>query len=96
MAKDTNKGGFTKSQMKALSKNLNNEVSKFQNALKKLTSDLETLQKGDGKVSYWSGNLAYNWIKTSLAHLDHDKVLLDHVDSCAECLETTIYKGANL
>ncbi len=96
MASSTKKGGFSKSQMKALSKNLDAEVSKLQKAIKQLNKDLDTLQRGDGSISYWSGQLAYNWIKTALAHLDHDKVLLDHIDNCSEYLETLVHGGNNL
>ena len=38
-------GGFSKSQMKQLSKNLDSEVAKYQKALKALISDINELQK---------------------------------------------------
>jgi len=90
------KGGFSKSQMKSLTKNLDSEISKFNKAVKKLSSDLDTLQKGDGTTAYWSGSLAYNWITTALAHVDHDKVLLDDLDNCNDYLDALVNGGSAL
>ena len=86
-------GGFSKAQAKALCKDLDAQVSKFQKALKQLQNDINVLQKGDADGPYWNGTLAYNWVTTTLGHIDHDKVLLDHVDNCAEYLGTLINGG---
>lgn len=89
-------GGFSKKEMAKLSKSLDSQVSAYQKALKNLSKDLDELQKGSDGVAYWSGQLAYNWIKTALAHVDHDKVLLDHLDNCSEHLERTVHGGSSL
>jgi len=97
MAKSSKKkGGFSKSQMKQLAKNLESEISKFQKALKQLQNDIETLQKGDADGPYWNGQLAYNWVSTCLSHIDHNKVLLDHLDNCSDYLNATINGGTSL
>lgn len=90
------KGGFNKSQMKQLAKNLESEVSNFQGALKQLQGDIEALQKGDADGPYWNGQLAYNWVSNCLAHIDHNKVLLDHLDSCSDYLNAIVSDGASL
>ena len=93
----TNKsGGFSKSQMKQLSKNLDTEVSKFQRALKALIADVNELQKGDADGPYWNGTLAYNWVATCLRHISHDKVLLDHLDNCSDYLAALVNGGSSL
>lgn len=93
---DAKKGGFSKAKMKVLAKELDAEVSKFQKALKQLQKDVEDLQKGDADGPYWNGQLAYNWVKTCLAHIDHDKVLLDHLDNCSDYLNSIVSGGSSL
>lgn len=89
-------GGFSKSQMKQLSNSLDTEVSKFQKALKALIADVDQLQKGDADGPYWNGALAYNWVSTCLKHIEHDKVLLDHLDRCSDYLSAIVKGGDSL
>ena len=90
------KGGFTKAQAKSLVKDLDAQVSKFNKAVKALQTDINTLQKGGADGPYWNGTLAYNWVTNCLAHIDHDKVLLDHVDNCSEYLDNLVNGGSSL
>ena len=97
MAKKTSKaGGFTKTQAKAVVNSLDTDMAAFQKAVKQLQADLDQLQKGDGTSSYWSGERAYAWIKSALAHVDHDMVLLDHLDNCVDYFEQLVRGGAAL
>lgn len=89
-------GGFSKSQMKQLSKNLDSEVAKYQKALKALISDINELQKGDADGPYWNGNLAYKWVSECLRHISLDKVLLDHLDNCSDYLAALVNGGSAL
>jgi hypothetical protein len=90
------KGGFSKTQMKALAKDLDSEISKFNRAVKALSNDVDELQKGDEDGPYWNGQLACTWVKSCLAHIDHDKVLLDHLDNCYDYLDTLVNGGSSL
>lgn len=83
-------------QIKDLSKRLNDEVLKFQKALLKLEKDVDMLQKGDGNNPFWNGKLACDWTKSCLAHIDHDKVLLSHLEKCSDYLTATINGGSSL
>ncbi len=95
-SKSKKKGGFSKAQAKALVKDLDAQVSKFQKAVKQLQADINALQKGGADGPYWNGSLAYNWVTNCLAHIDHDKVLLNHVDNCCEYLDTLVNGGSSL
>ena len=52
---------LTKSQIKELSKQLSDEVLKFQKALFKLERDINMMQNGDGVTPYWNGKSACDW-----------------------------------
>lgn len=100
MAKSGRSGGFSKSQAKALMKNIDNEISKVNKAVQCLQKDLNAIQDGETKngkvVALWSGERAYSWISKALLHLDHDKVLLDHLAKCNEWLSFIINGGSSL
>ena len=97
MAKKASKaGGFTKTQAKAVVNALNTDMAAFQKAVKQLQADLDQLQKGDGTTSFWSGERAYVWIKAALGHVDHDTVLLDHLDNCVDYFDQLVRGGSAL
>ena len=54
------------------------------------------LQKGDGNNPFWNGKSACDWTKSCLAHIDHDKVLLSHLEKCSDYLTATINGGSSL
>ena len=87
---------LTKAQVKDLSKRLNDEVIKFKKALTKLEKDVDMMQRGDGVTAFWNGKSACDWTKSCLAHIDHDKVLLDHLEKCSDYLTATINGGSSL
>lgn len=87
---------LTKAQVKDLSKRLNDEVIKFKKALTKLEKDVDMMQRGDGVTPFWNGKSACDWTKSCLAHIDHDKVLLDHLEKCSDYLTATINGGSSL
>lgn len=87
---------YTKSQIKDLSKKLNDEVSHFKKALSKLEKDVDKLQKGDGNEPYWNGKSACDWTMNCLAHIDHDKVLLEHLEKCSDYLTASVNGGSSL
>lgn len=92
----TKKGGFSKSQAKTLVKNIDSEMATFSKHLKKLSDDLNELQKGDGTNAYWSGERAYAWIKQALGHVDHDNSLLEHIENIADYLDVLVNGGTSL
>lgn len=94
MKKQENK--LTKAQVKDLSKRLNDEVLKFKKALTKLEKDVDMMQRGDGITPFWNGKSACDWTKSCLAHIDHDKVLLDHLEKCSDYLTATVNGGSSL
>ena len=75
-------GGYNKTELKKTQKTLQTEINQLTAHLKKLKQDVETLEKGNGKVAYWSGKRAYEWYKGILAHYDHDVVLRRHAANC--------------
>lgn len=92
----TKKGGFSKSQAKAILKDMESEMATFSKHLKKLSDDLNELQKGDGTNAYWSGERAYAWIKQALGHVDHDNKLLEHIENIVDYLDGVVNGGASL
>ena len=87
---------LTKSQIKELSKQLSDEVLKFQKALFKLERDINMMQNGDGVTPFWNGKAACDWTKSCLAHIDHDKVLLEHLEKCSDYLTASVNGGSSL
>lgn len=96
MASKGKKGGFSKAQAKSLVKDLGAQLSKFQKSVKQLQADVNQLQQGGQDGPFWNGDLAYDWVKHCLGHIDHDKVLLDHIDNCYEYLDALINGGSTL
>lgn len=90
------KNNFSKNLDKDLAKKLNNEVQKFKGSLNKLQEDVDLLQKGDGINPYWNGENAYNWTMSCLAHIDHDKELLKHLEKCSDYLNISVNGGSSL
>lgn len=78
---------ITGQELEILALELKTEVTKFQNALSQLETDLGLLQSGDAGKAYWSGPGAYTFTKSCLGNLDHDKNLLKNVTKCSEYLE---------
>ncbi len=62
------------------------EISNFEKVLEKLRNNLILIQDGNNGTSYWNGDLAYGWLKSALAHLDHDIVLDNNLRSCLDYL----------
>ena len=67
-------------------KSFDMEINDYENALNKLKEDIDKIQIGEDNSPYWNGDLAYGWIKSALAHLDHDRVLGDNLKECLEYL----------
>lgn len=83
-------------QVKDLSKHLSDEVLKFKKALIKLEKDVNMMQNGDGYTPFWNGKSACDWTKSCLAHIDHDKVLLEHLEKCSDYLTAKVNGGSSL
>lgn len=78
---------ITGQELNILALELKTEVTKFQNALSQLETDLGLLQSGDAGKAYWSGPGAHTFLKSCLGNLDHDKNLLKNLNKCSEYLE---------
>ncbi len=63
------------------------EIDNFEDALSRLRSNVDKIQTGDQEKSYWNGNLAYGWIKSVLANIDHNKVLDENLRECLSYLK---------
>lgn len=87
---------YTKNQVKDLAEKLNSEVDKFRKSLNKLEKDINLLQEGDGTKPYWNGENAYNWTMSCLAHIDHDKELLKHLEKCSDYLNLSAHSDSSL
>ena len=87
---------ITEDQYIKLCNDLNGYIETAYASLKDLSNNLNALMKGDSEGPYWNGSLAYNWVSNCLAHIDHDKVLLNHVDNCCEYLDTLVNGGSSL
>lgn len=81
---------YNKDEAKTISLELQAEVLKLKNSLSKLETDIALLQTGDKTGPYWNGNSAYEFHKAGLGHLDHDRNLLRHLESCSEYVKTVL------
>lgn len=73
-------------EAKALSLELQKEVSRLKTLLNKLETNICILQSGD----VWNGANAYDISQGLIGHLDHDKNLLNKLEKCSETLESVI------
>lgn len=87
-----NKKKYTKDEAKTLALELEAEVLKLKTTLDSLESDLVQLQVGDNNEPYWNGKNAYDFHKSALGHLDHDKTLLTNLEKCSDNLNSAIKK----
>ena len=78
MAKNNN----SNKQKDKLVQDLENQISRLDEALKSLKDSVNTIQKGNGKFAYWNGNNAYTMIKTTLTQYETDKALLQLIKEC--------------
>ena len=81
---------YSKDEAKTLSLELQAELLKLKNALSNLETDIALLQTGDKYGPYWNGNSAYEFHKAGLGHLDHDRNLSRHLESCSEYIESAL------
>ena len=90
----TKECSLTKAEVKDLAKKLDSEVKKLKKAISSLENDVNKYQKGDNVKPYWNGLEAYNWTRSTLAHIDHDKVLLEHLEKCSDYLSASVKGGS--
>ena len=83
---------YTKEEAKTLALELEAEVLKLKTALEGLETDLVQLQLGDNNEPYWNGKNAYDFYKSSLGHLDHDKTLLTNLEKCSDYINSIVKK----
>lgn len=83
---------YTKDEAKTLALELETEVLKLKTSLDNLESRLVQLQVGDNNEPYWNGKNAYEFHKSALGHLDHDKNLLSNLEKCSDYINSTIKK----
>ena len=81
---------YNKEEAKTLSLELQTEISRLKNSLAKLEVDLDVLQIGDKNGSYWNSANSYEFYKSALGHLDHDRTLLKNLEKCSEHLDSVI------
>ena len=75
-------------EVEELVEKLSFEIDNYAKALNKLKDDVMNIQNGSGEgVAYWNGELAYGWIKSALAHFDHDTVLEGNIRNCLDYLK---------
>lgn len=83
---------YTKDEAKTLALELEAEVLKLKTTLDSLESDLVQLQLGDSNEPYWNGKNAYDFHKSALGNLDHNRNLLTNLEKCSDYLNSTIKK----
>lgn len=69
-----------------LSKELNTEINKLQDALSKLDKDMKLI----GNEELWTGEGAYQVFKSGFGNLDHNRQLLGNILKCSIYLESKI------
>lgn len=90
------KGGLNKAQAKKTASSLRTELNKCNNAIKQIEKAMDELQTGKDGIAYWSGEKAYNWIKSALDHIANDKELLIHVQNCVNALDKVNLTASSL
>ncbi len=81
---------YTEEEAKTIALELEAEVIKLKTALDGVESDLVQLQIGDNNEPYWNGKNAYDFHKSALGHLDHDRNLLNNLEKCSDCLNSIV------
>jgi len=76
-----------------LANKLSLEITNFKETLAQLKKDMLELQIGSDNKAFWCGETAYGWIKATLAHLDHNKVLEENLEQCLEYLQNNSEKA---
>ncbi|MBQ6323814.1 MAG: hypothetical protein IJI22_03175 [Bacilli bacterium] len=74
-------------EVKQLVEKLTLEINVAEKSLNNLQNSITTIQQGENNNPYWNGENAYGWLKSALAHFDHDAVLIDNLNECLVYLE---------
>ncbi len=83
---------YTEDDVKVLALELESELAKLKATLDNMESDLVQLQLGDNNGPYWNGKNAYDFHKSALGHLDHDRNLLNNLEKCSDYLNSIAKK----
>ena len=73
-------------EAKALSVELQKEISRLKTVLSKLENNIVLVQSGEN----WNGANAYEINKALNGHLDHNKTLLNKLEKCSLSLEEIV------
>ena len=74
-------GGIKRAEFKALMNQYDQLLEQYNTYTKNFANNFNKMQEGDGKVAYWSGKRAYNWMTQAVAHHNNNVKLAKKLEN---------------